>query len=87
MVYFKEINSFLVFDVSLLVTVGSRQCLDMIGGKIGDGLEHGFVKHRLNCLLKTDPVFLGDNTATSFHKKTNRSYQIQDLQRHDLSAD
>ena len=26
-------------------------CLDMIAGKIENGLERGFVKHRLNCLL------------------------------------
>ena len=42
----------------LLVTVGSRQCLDMIVGKIENGLVRGFVKHRLNCLLITDPTFL-----------------------------
>ena len=48
--------SFLVWDASLLVTkLGSRQCLDMIVGKIENGLERGFVKHRLNCLLITDP--------------------------------
>ena len=41
---------FLVWDASLLVTVGSRQCLDMIGGKIESGLERCFVKHRLNGL-------------------------------------
>ena len=29
----------------------------MTVGKIENGLEHGFVKHRLNCLLITDPVF------------------------------
>ena len=46
-------------DASLLVTVGSRQCLDMIVGKIENGfIERGFVKHRLNCLLITDPLFL-----------------------------
>ena len=52
-VYFKQINSFLVFDTSLLVTIGSRQCLDMIQivSKIENGLEGSFVKHRLNCLL------------------------------------
>ena len=30
----------------------------MIGGKIEYGLECGFFKHRLNCLLITDPIFL-----------------------------
>ena len=48
-------NGFLVWDVSLLVTVSSRQCFDMTVGKIENGLERGFVKHCLNCLLITDP--------------------------------
>ena len=30
----------------------------MIVGKIEDGLERGFVKHRLNCLSITDPESL-----------------------------
>ena len=30
----------------------------MIVGKIENGLERGFVKHRLNCLFMTDPLFL-----------------------------
>ena len=30
----------------------------MTVAKIENGLECGFVKHRLNCLLITDPVFL-----------------------------
>ena len=60
MVYFREINSFLVWNASLLVTVNSKQCLDMNVGKIENGLhvERGFVKHRLNCLLITDPKCL-----------------------------
>ena len=49
------VSGFLVRDASLLVTVGSRQCLDMTVGKIENGLERGFVKHRLNCPLITDP--------------------------------
>ena len=53
MVYFREI----VWDASLLVTVNSRHCSDMTVGKIENGLERGFVKHRLNCLLITDPRF------------------------------
>ena len=48
----------LVWDGSLLVTVNSRQCLDMTVGKIENGLERGFVKHRLNCLSITDPMTL-----------------------------
>ena len=28
----------------------------MTVGKIENGLERGFVKHRLNCLLVTDPI-------------------------------
>ena len=32
----------------------------MIFGKIENGLERGFVKHRLNCLLITDPVSFVD---------------------------
>ena len=53
-VYFTLINSFVVWDASLFVTVGRRkQCLVMI--EIENGLERGFVKHRLNCLLITDP--------------------------------
>ena len=44
---YKCFNSFLVWDASLLATVSSSQCLDMIGGKIESGLERGFVKHRL----------------------------------------
>ena len=32
--YFKRINSFLVWDLNLLVTVSSRQCLDMTVCKI-----------------------------------------------------
>ena len=32
---------------SFLATVSSSQCLDMIVGKIENGLERGFVKHRL----------------------------------------
>ena len=59
--YFKLINSFLVRDASLLATVNSRQCLNMIGGKIENVLERGFVKHRLNCLFITDPKFFHDN--------------------------
>ena len=43
-------------DASLLVSVSSRQCLDTTVGKIENGLECGFVKHRLNCLLITDPM-------------------------------
>ena len=58
MVYFWKINSSLVWDASLLVIVNSRHCLDMIVGKIENGLERGFVKHRLNCLLITDPKYL-----------------------------
>ena len=59
MVYFKyKINSFLVWDASLLVTVSSRQCLDKTIGKIENGLGHGFVKDRLNCLLIIDPSSL-----------------------------
>ena len=55
-----KMNSFLVWDTSLLVIVSSRQCLDMTVGKLEDGLESGFVKHRLNCLLITDPKsFIG----------------------------
>ena len=43
-----------------VVTVGSTQCLDMIVGNVENDLEHGFVKHRLNCLWTTDPVsFIG----------------------------
>ena len=57
MVYFRGIKSFLVWDAGLPVTVKSRQCLDMTVGKIGNGLERGFVKHRLNCLLISDPYF------------------------------
>ena len=30
----------------------------MTVGKIDNGLERGFVKHRLNCLLITDPMIL-----------------------------
>ena len=56
MFYFKLINSFLVWDASLLVTVSSRQCLDMIGGKIENGLDVVLLK--LNYLLITDPRFL-----------------------------
>ena len=53
MAYLKYTNSFLVWDASLLVTVGSRQCLDMIVGKIENGLERGFVKHyKLNSILR-----------------------------------
>ena len=55
MVYFKKVNSFLVWDAPLLVTIGSGHCFDMIFGKIENDLERGFVKHRLNCLLITDP--------------------------------
>ena len=29
----------------------------MIVGKIENGIERGFVKHRLNCLLITDPLY------------------------------
>ena len=32
----------------------------MIVGKIENGLERSFVKHRLNCLLITDPVSFVD---------------------------
>ena len=45
-------------DASLLATVSSSQCLDMAGGKIENGLEHGFVKCRLNYLLITYPLRL-----------------------------
>ena len=47
-------NSFLVWDASLLVTVSSRQFLYMTVGKIENGLERGF-KDLLNCLLITEP--------------------------------
>ena len=30
----------------------------MTVGKIENGLERGFVKHRLNCLFITDPIGL-----------------------------
>ena len=45
------------------MTVSSRQCLDVTVDKIENGLERGFVKHRLNCLLITDPKgrFLKDS--------------------------
>ena len=33
--------------------------------KIENGLERGFVKHRLNCLLITDPLFLGQHFPVS----------------------
>ena len=55
MFYFEQINSFLVWDASLLATVSSSQCLDLTGGKIENGLERGFVNRRLNYLLITDP--------------------------------
>ena len=55
---FRSLKDRDVWDASLLVTVGSRQCLDMIVGKIENDLERGFVKHRLNCLLITDPMCL-----------------------------
>ena len=47
-----------MWDASLLVTVGTKKCLDMTVGKIENGSERGFVKHRLNCLLITDPICL-----------------------------
>ena len=31
----------------------------MTVGKIENNLEHGFVKHHLNCLLVTDPMTWG----------------------------
>ena len=31
--------------------------VDMIVGKIENDLKRGFVQHRLNCLLITDPMF------------------------------
>ena len=43
---------------NLLVTISSRQCLDMIDGNIENGLERGFVKHRLNYVLIIDPKSL-----------------------------
>ena len=46
-----------MWDASLLVTVTSRLCLDIAFGKIENGLERCFVKHRLNCLLITDPAY------------------------------
>ena len=49
---------FLVWNASLLITISSIQCLDMTVGKVENGLEHSFVKHRLNCLLLTDPESL-----------------------------
>ena len=67
MLYFKKINSFLVWDASFLVTVDSRQCLDMTVGKIENGLERGFVKHRLNRVLKTDPCGLAVNCILFFY--------------------
>ena len=33
--------------------------IDMAVGKIKNILERGFVKHRLNCLLITDPMTWG----------------------------
>ena len=37
----------------------------MTVGKIENGLERGFVKHCLNCLLITDPLFLGQHFPVS----------------------
>ena len=37
----------------------------MTVGKIENGLERGFVKRRLNCLLITDPIFLFRNVNFS----------------------
>ena len=42
---------------AFLLLSATRQCLDVTVGKIEDGLERGFVKHRLNCLLITDPLY------------------------------
>ena len=54
--YIDPLKSFLVWGASCLpVTVSSRQCLDRTVGKIENGLERCFVKHRLNCILITDP--------------------------------
>ena len=75
MVYFKKIDSFLVWDASLVVTVGSRQCLDMTVGKIENGLEHGFLKHRLKCLLITDPKCLFQLRAVPLKLLGMRSIQ------------
>ena len=41
----------------------------MIVGKIENGLERGFVKHRLNCLLITDQLVL-------FFKQNNREARL-----------
>ena len=35
----------------------------MAVGKIENGLECGFVKHRLNCLLITDPMCLTEEVG------------------------
>ena len=37
----------------------------MIVGKIGNGLEGGFVKYRLNCLFITNPVSFVDVVQSS----------------------
>ena len=37
----------------------------MTVGKIENGLERGFVKHRLNCLLITDPLCFSQPTIPS----------------------
>ena len=38
----------------MLPSAVDNTCLDMIVGKIENGLEPGFVKHCQNCLLITD---------------------------------
>ena len=60
------INSFLAWDARLLVTVSSRQCLDMTVVKIENGSERRFVKHRLNCLVITTQIFSIFRTGCTF---------------------
>ena len=67
-------NSFLVWDASLLATVSSSLHLNMTGGKIENGLERSFVKHRLNYLLITDPECLHLTRISScnfYHQSEN----------------
>ena len=45
----------------------------MTFGKIENGLERGFVKHRLNCLLKTDPEFHHISNTQKRVENTTRS--------------
>ena len=46
--YLKKTNAFPVYAIGFIEIAHEKLCLDKSTGKTGNGLEHVFVKHKLN---------------------------------------